>query len=606
LKLRTVFLACCSLHVAVALAQPRQLYFGDTHVHTAFSEDAYALGRNEVGGPDIAFRWAKGLPVAHPYTGVKIQSARPLDFLVVADHAYYLGIYKNVMSGRPGFADTATGRWVRRLFREMDGDRNTLWNELNRAFYLERTDRELNSPAIRARVWRDYIAYADDHNEPGHFTAFIGWEWTASPRGNNLHRVVMTDADAANASSFLPLSVLDSEAPEDLWLWLDKTHAETGASFVAIPHNSNISNGRMFPTRSSDGRPISAEYSQVRQRWEPLVEITQIKGDSEAHPRLSPGDPFAAFEKYEHLLKVSPDSAAAVPVSAGDYVRPALLRGLQIKEKTGVNPYNFGVIGSTDSHASVSSVDENNFWGKFPTDALPGRGMEPIGGPLSSVVGWAVSASGLAAVWAQENTRQSLLSAFQRKEAYATTGPRIAVRVFAGWDFTEEDARSPDISVIGYRRGVPMGGDLGEAASTGVPTFLIQVAKDPTGANLERVQVIKGWRSEDGELHEKVIDVALSDGRIVDPHHTAPPIDSTVDVRTARYTNERGAAAFNLLWKDESFDATQHSFYYLRVLEIPTPRHSLYDSIALGIDPPAGFPATIQERAYTSPIFYTP
>ncbi len=598
-----LFFSICGTGV---YGQSTQLFFGDTHVHTSFSEDAYALGRNVTGDPDTAYRWAKGLPVVHPYTGVKIKNTRPLDFLVVADHAYYLGIYKNVMDGRPGFADTQSGKWIRQVFQDMDADRNALWNTLNMAFYIERTDKELTTAAVRSTVWEEYLQFAETYNDPGRFTAFIGWEWSGSPGGNNLHRVVMTSANGEVASGFRPLSVLESERPEDLWDWLEKTSIELGLKFVAIPHNSNISNGTMFPETTSSGTPITEAYARKRQKWEPLVEITQIKGDSETHPKLSPEDPFAGFEKYEHLLAVNPEAATSMEVSAADYVRPALLRGLQIGERLDINPYRFGVIGSTDSHSSVSSVDEDNFWGKFPPDARPSRGMEPIGGPLSSVVGWSVSASGLAAVWAQENTRESLLSAFQRKEVYATTGPRICVRLFGGWDFSETDTQSANMSDIGYRSGVPMGGALTRTPAGGSPKFMIHVAKDPTGANLERVQMIKGWLDVSGKTHEKVMDVALSDGREPDPDHNALPGANTVDITTATYSNERGATQFNLLWEDTDFDPQTPAFYYLRVLQIPTPRHSLYDAVALNIDPPDGFPAIIQERAYTSPVFYTP
>ena len=606
MRLAAAVFALICLGVPAVYGQSTQLFFGDTHVHTSFSEDAYALGRNQASDPGTAYRWARGLPVVHPYTGAKIQSARPLDFLVVADHAYYLGIYKYVMDGRPGFADTESGKWIREQFLSMDGDRNALWNALNRAFYLEQTDRELNTPAIRETVWKDYAAYAESYNDPGEFTAFIGWEWTGSARGNNLHRVVLTDANADAASGFRPMSVLESENPEDLWDWLESTSRDIGLRFVAIPHNSNISNGTMFPETTASGAPISAVYARKRQKWEPLVEITQIKGDSETHPQLSPDDPFASYEKYEHLLTVNPDSAEAVGVSAADYVRPAMLSGLRIGGRMNINPYDFGVIGSSDSHASVSSVDEDNFWGKFPTDANPGRGLEPIGGPLSSVVGWSVSAAGLAAVWAEENTRESLLSAFQRKEVYATTGPRIRVRLFGGWNFSEEDAQSADMADIGYRSGVPMGGRLARGPAEGFPRFLIQVAKDPLGANLERVQMIKGWLDASGKTHEKVMDVALSDGRSPDPDHNAQPVADSVDIKTATYSNESGATGFNLLWEDSDFNPDTPAFYYVRVLQIPTPRHSLYDAVALNIDPPEGFPTSIQERAYTSSIFYSP
>ncbi|MGI9293935.1 MAG: DUF3604 domain-containing protein [Pseudomonadales bacterium] len=601
------FVLVCSAQLLLsAHAKSTQLFFGDTHVHTSYSEDAYALGRNDSGDPDTAYRWAKGMPVVHPYTRVKVQNARPLDFLVVADHAFYLGIYRNVMAGRSGFADTRTGQLIHGLFEEFDGNRNRLWNELNKLLYLDRTDKELTDPGVQSAVWDEYTALADKHYDPGKFTTFIGWEWSASPAGNNLHRVVFTDVNAEIASRFLPLSVLYTEVPEDLWNWLAKTAQQVGADFIAIPHNPNISNGTMFPRVTTSGIPITAEYARIRQRWEPVVEVTQIKGDSETHPLLSPLDGFADFEKYGHLLTVNPEGAKGVGVSAADYVRSALFTGLEIERQVGINPYKFGMIGSTDAHTSVSSADENNFWGKFPTDARPDQGTRAIGGPLSAVLGWSVSASGLAAAWAEENTRESILAAFRRREVYATTGPRIRVRAFGGWDFRDKDTQSVEFAAIGYRRGVPMGGVLTRAPRGKSPTFLIQAAKDPLGANLDRIQLVKGWPGKDGKAHEKLYDVALSGGRVVDASRTAPAVGNTVDVKTASYTNDIGAAQLSAVWKDPEFNPAVSAVYYLRVLEIPTPRHSLYDAVALNTAHPPQFPTSIQERAYTSPIWYTP
>ncbi|MDG2305033.1 MAG: DUF3604 domain-containing protein, partial [Candidatus Binatia bacterium] len=375
-----------------------------------------------------------------------------------------------------------------------------------------------------------------------------------------------------------------------------------GAQFVAIPHNSNISKGRMFPEKSLRGEPFTEESARTRAKWETVVEATQFKGDSEAHPDLSPNDEFADFELYPHYIQRDPPPYEA---SEGDYVRSALKRGLAIEEKIGFNPYQFGLIGSTDSHTGVASAEENNFWGKFPRDSKPETKTGWRGGKGPS--GWSMSASGLAAVWAEENSRDEILDAFRRREVYATTGPRMAVRVFAGWDFDESDLASKDLADVGYARGVPMGGELTRQGDGGAPRFLIQALKDPKSGNLDRIQVIKGWLDEDGSPQERIYDVAGAGERTRDAAGKLSLIGNTVDLTTARYTNDIGAADLTAAWEDPDFDGDQSAFYYVRVLEIPTPRHSLMDAVALGVDPSEVEGAsTIQERAYTSPIWYRP
>jgi hypothetical protein len=484
----------------------------------------------------------------------------------------------------------------------------------NQDVFLEFVDRinkgepyaDLDNAEVKRSIWSESNQSAERNNEPGAFTAFIGWEWTSTPDGKNLHRVVFTPAGIEQSSQFVPYSSFDSGRPEDLWDWLDETSSRVGADFIAIPHNSNISGGLMFDAVDSDGRPISADYARQRMRWEGVVEMTQIKGDSETHPSLSPNDEFADFESFEHLIDAEAMAqGGGIQFQAGDFARPALLRGLAIEDGVGVNPYKFGMIGATDSHTTAASAEEQNFHGKTAFDSTP----ENTFAEYLRIKGFGadMSAAGLAGVWAEANTRDSLFAAFKRKEVYATTGPRIRLRFFGGWDFAPADAASPALARLGYEKGVPMGGDLTAAPAGGAPSFLIHAAKDPKGANLDRVQVVKGWLGSDGAPQERVYDVVWSDGRTPGSEGNLPPVGNTVDLATGFYTNTIGDAQLATVWTDPDFDAARRAFYYVRVLQIPTPRHTLYDAIALGMDPAeTGHPPTLQERAYSSPIWYTP
>ncbi|MBW2190203.1 MAG: DUF3604 domain-containing protein, partial [Deltaproteobacteria bacterium] len=438
------------------------------------------------------------------------------------------------------------------------------------------------------------------------FTSFIGWEWTSTPTGKNLHRVVFIPQGGEVASKFIPYSSFDSDRPEDLWAWLEETSSRTGATFTAIPHNSNISGGLMFNDVDSEGRPITAEYARTRMKWEPVIEVTQIKGDSETDPILSPTDEFADFAPFKHMIDSESLKSGAEPQPApGDFARAALGRGLQIEAKVGANPYKFGMIGSTDSHTGMASAEENNFHGKTAFDSTPANEFNTFLGIKG--FGADMSAAGLAGVWAEANNRDALFEAFQRKEVYASTGPRIRVRFFGGWSFADDDAAKKNIAQIGYGSGVPMCGALTQAPEGKAPRFLIYAIKGPRGANLDRVQIVKGWLREDGKTEEKVYNVAWSDDRRLDADGSLTRVGSTVDLTTGRYTNEIGDAQLSVVWQDPDFDPAARAFYYLRVLEIPTPRHTLYDAIALGMDPKeTGHPSTIQERAYSSPIWYTP
>ncbi len=606
-----------TLFAAPSLAEPRQLLWGDTHLHSNNSFDAY-LNRNMSASPDTAYRYAKGLPVIHPFHRARVQIETPLDFLVVADHAEYLGVMRTIYeSGIPsddlGLIDWAKALYVEHWLTgviERDDGMAAFSSFLPRTTSVEEAaarQRVSEIPAdqeMSRTVWQEAIRTADEHNEPGNFTALIGWEWSSIPSGANLHRVVFTSANADIASKFQPFSLSDSQYPEDLWQWLDSTSEETGAQFVAIPHNSNISKGYMFDDKSLRGAPFTAEMAQTRARWEPVVEVTQIKGDSETHPSVSPNDTFADFETYTHYIQIDAPPYEPHP---GDYVRSALLRGLAIEERIGFNPYQFGLIGSTDAHTGIPSAEEPNFWGKLARDSTPeSKSTSGLGGK-NGATGWSMSASGLAAVWATENTRQAILEAFRRREVYATTGPRIGVRVFGGWDFEPADAEATPIDTVTAKRGTAMGGELPPAPEAGTPRFLVHVSKDPRSGNLDRVQIVKGWIDASGKTHERIYDIAAAEGRERDAQGAFVPVGNTVDPKTGTYTNDIGSAQLSAVFRDPDFDPSISAFYYVRVLEIPTPRHSVFDAIALGVDATKiRGPWFIQERAYTSPIWYRP
>lgn len=584
------------------------LYWGDLHLHTNFSLDAYGV-QNRNMTPDMAYRFARGIPIYHDVLDTKVQIDRPLDFMAVTDHASNLGTDVQVVSGNELLAQT---EWGRRLIESVSAE--TPWTGLlGRRRQLgpdgDAMMEQVTTLELRKSAWDAEVDAAEANYIPGTFTTLFGWEWTAMIDGKNLHRNVISSADEAQARQFTPFSAgqfysigNDSNRPEDLWSWLDSTSAETGSDFVVIPHNPNLSGGLMFDTVDSEGRPIDSVYAQNRMRWETLVEITQMKGTSEIRPALAPTDEFADYEVRRKLLIGAP-----TPPSEADYVRTALMRGLEIENGVGVNPYKLGFVGATDGHVSMSSVEEDNFYGKIASDAKLSQHPYPQEGRPVIFPAWEMSASGLTGAWAKENSREAIFAALKRKEVYATTGPRISLRVFGGFNFNARDARARDLAEVGYDKGVAMGGDLTAAPRNRAVSLLIHAAKDPVGANLDRVQVIKGWLDESGEAQQRVYDVAWSGEREIGSDGKLPAVGNTVDVRTAMYTNDIGAAQLATVWEDPDFDPAQTAFYYVRVIEIPTPRHSLYDAVALGIDvSETRHPATLQERAYSSPIWYTP
>jgi hypothetical protein len=586
---------------------PRQVYFGDTHHHSSYSFDSGMFGNTL--GPEESFRFAQGQEVTAT-NGMKARLIRPLDFLVVSDHAAYLGFTDLIKNADPRLMATKGGAEMVEGY-QAGGEKAWLFVvSMMKDFDIGKP--RFEDPKINRTVWDSVVDIASDYNSPGAFTAFNGYEWTSAPSGNNLHRVVIFRDGPDRVKQILPFSAFDSVEPEGLWEFLAGYEEKTGGQVLAIPHNPNISNGLMFAETMSNGKPITREYAQKRARWEPLMEITQAKGDSEAHPLLSSEDEFADFETWDFGNAGSPTTPKSDNMLQYEYARSALKWGLKHEQELGINPFKFGLAGGTDSHVSLSATREENFFGKLP-NLLPGpeRTEEAMvlktdGSP--AVKSWQTSASGLTAVWAQDNTRESLFDAMARQEVYATTGTRISVRVFAGWDFQAEDLERPDFAEQGYARGVPMGGDLPKPPTeNAAPAFMVQAMRDPDGANLDRVQVIKGWVDAKGKMHERIYDVAVSDGRKIGKDgRSKKSVGSTVDIKNATYTNAIGDAQLVAYWQDPEFDPKMRAFYYVRAIEIPTPRWTAYDAQRFGIEMPAEITMTIQDRAYTSPIWYTP
>jgi len=587
---------------------PKNVYFGDTHQHTSYSVDAALFGATK--GPDTAYRFAKGEEVTASF-GRKTRLNRPLDFLVVADHAENLGLAPMMMEENPMVMNHEWGNKITKLYKAGKlADAYTLWGTQ----VSKGEDPFAGNTKMVKSMWGKIIDAAEKHNEPGKFTAFIGFEWTSTPSGSNMHRNVIFKNGAEVARKVLPFSVYDSENPEDLWSYLEKIKKEVGADVFAIAHNGNLSNGLMFDDVTyGTTTPIDAAYAERRMKNEPLYEVTQMKGDSEANPQLSPNDEFADFETWD---KGSFGAAKEKGMIEKEYAREAFKKGLLYEEKFGKNPFKFGLIGSSDSHTALATTTEDNFFGKI-SELEPGtnnaRFNEMVTGYLPDPKGrdYALyarhtSAAGLAAIWSKENTRESLWDSMVRKEVYATTGTRMSVRVFAGWDFKAEDLDRADFANNGYKQGVPMGSDLKNAPKSKVPKFLIRALRDPDWANLDRVQIIKGWTDGKGKVHEKVYDVAVSGDRKIVDGRCKTAVGNTVNEKEAYFDNSIGSPTLDGYWEDPDFDAAQRAFYYVRVLEIPTPRWTTYDAKYFKVKRPTDVPVSIQERAYTSPIWYTP
>ncbi|MBW2394652.1 MAG: DUF3604 domain-containing protein [Deltaproteobacteria bacterium] len=583
--------------------------WGDSHLHSSFSFDAGAFGNRL--GPREAYRFAAGEELVSS-NGTAVKLSRPLDWLALTDHSDNMGFFPDLLAGKPHIIADPTGKdWLERI---QAGEGVGVALEIVGLFSQGKFPKSLaylpdSEPYVSA--WRTTVAAAEASNNPGVFTALIGYEWTSLIKGNNMHRVVIYRDDGDKALKRVPYTTYPPQGspdPRDLWKWLDSYEKETGGDILAIAHNGNLSNGIMFPLEAQwNGRKLDTAYVTERDRWEPLYEATQIKGDGEAHPYLSPEDEFANYETWD-VANLDFSEKKTQDMLAGEYAREALKRGLAIEKRLGTNPYKFGQIGATDSHTSLSTAQEDNFFGKHTgSEPSPKRMNHPFfESENGTIEGWQQVSSGLAAVWAKENTREAIFDAMERKEVYGSTGSRPLVRFFGGWEYTRRDLQSRNPAFTGYDKGVPMGGDLQARKGSGGPRFMVFALRDPIGANLDRIQIVKGWLDDEGETHEKVYDVAWSGGREPGANGKLPPVGDTVDPATASYTNTIGAAELGTIWEDPDFEPGLSAFYYARILEIPTPRWTTFDAFRFDIPIPEGAPVSTQERAYTSPIWYKP
>lgn len=595
-------------------AFPTEVYFGDTHVHTGLSADAGGDGTRLM--PREAYRLARGEQITSN-TGQPVKLSKPLDFYMITDHSDAMGAITDIIGGAPNIVADPQGKEFYEAFAKGGQSASRAAFELTALFSQGKVSPALNyqpgNPAY-AKTWEDIIRAAEEFNAPGVFTTFIAYEWTSLVGGRNLHRNVIFRDGAPRTGQIVPYTTtppIGSPNPRDLWTWMENYEDKTGGRVLAIPHNGNLSNGWMFPLQDdfAEGTPkLDAAYAEARARWEPLYEATQFKGDGEAHAVLSPDDEFADFETFD-FGNLDASEVKTPEMLPGEYVRSGLKRGMALEAELGVNPFKIGLVGASDTHTGMTTVEEDNFFHKFtayepnPDRATHEARLFADGTP--ALFGWNYGASGLTAVWAEENTRGAIWDSMARRETYATTGPRMRVRFFGGWEFAEDDAVRRDLAQLGYSKGVPMGSDL-LPQSGDAPSFLVYALRDAMGANLDRIQIVKGWLDANGEQLEKVYDVAWSDEREQDENGKVPAVGSTVDLSIPSYTNTIGASELGTVWTDPDFDPSQSAFYYARVLEIPTPRWTAYDAAKFDLELPDDVPLTLQERAYTSPIWYTP
>jgi uncharacterized protein DUF3604 len=593
---------------------PERPLWGDTHLHTGQSMDAGGFGARLT--QEDAWRFARGEEITAS-SGQPVRLSRPLDWLVITEHSDGMGLITDILDAVPGVTKFEQGRKWSEGYRAGGQEAVAATLDLITQFSQGNVEPELFSqyqPGARrfASIWSDNVQTADAFNDPGDFSAIIGFEWTSLDKGNNLHRNVIFRDGSERAGQVVPFTMTapyGSSDPLDLYKWMQAYEDKTNGAVLALAHNGNLSNGIMFPVDTQfTGKAIDKDYVELRSKWEPLYEITQIKGDGEAHPFLSPNDEFADYYNWD---KGNLDLSVAKTndMLAGEYAREALKNGMLLEEKFGTNPYKFGFSGATDSHTGLATFEEENFFGKH-------TGYEPSAERLThpfvktdqgELFAWQMVASGITGVWAHENTREAIFDAMQRKEVYATTGTRLAVRLFGGWDFSQSDLNTRSPGILGYRKGVPMGGDLmPKPEAVKAPSFLVYALRDPIGANLDRIQIVKGWVDADGKTQEKVFDVAWSDDRKPGADGKVPAVGNTVNLENASWTNTIGSSELATVWSDPDFDPGERAFYYARVLEIPTPPWYAYDAFRYGIEMPEGAPTSQQERAYTSPIWYTP
>jgi hypothetical protein len=586
---------------------PTRPLFGDEHVHTSWSGDAGMSGATL--GPEDAFRFARGEEVVAT-SGQPVRLSRPLDWMVLTDHSDGMGTVDLIRSGDPEMmADPTLKRW-HEMLKQGGEQAKAATMELIAAQSNKRLPPLVMDPRFMKSTWERATAIVEKYDEPGRFTALIGYEWTSNAGGgDNLHRNVIYRDGRDKALAALPMTTFQSENPEDLWKWMADWEQKTGGRLLAIPHNGNLSNGRMFELTTFGGQPITREWAEQRARWEPLFEAIQYKGQSESHPSLSPNDEFAAgYELWDRgNLNLVPKQPGMIQ---HEYLREALKNGLRLWREIGANPFQYGLAAGTDTHNALVAAEEDSYFCKFPScEPRPDRWSEDaLRFGDRSVKGWEMTAAGYTAVWATGNTREAIWDAMKRRETYATSGTRLWLRFFGGYDYVPADLESRAPAIAGYSKGVPMGGTLANAPSGKAPTFLLAALKDPYGGNLDRVQVVKGWVDGGGRTHERIFDVAWSDApkRKPDAKGKLPPVGNTVDVARATWTNTIGAGELAAVWTDPEFDPGEPAFYYARVIEIPTPRWTAYDAARFGVKMTADVPMTTQERAWSSPIWYLP
>src|SRR5262245_23110001 len=584
---------------------PERAYFGDQHVHTAWSVDAGGGGTTVT--PEDAVRFARGEQVTSS-TGQPVKLGQPLDWIAVTDHSDAMGVISEIKGGNAEMMQDATLKRWHDMFAKGGADGNAAVFELIQAQATKKLPPLVTDTKFAKAVWDKNIAIQERYNEPGRFTAFIAYEWTSNAGGgDNLHRNVIYRDGKARAEQVLPMTTFQSENPEDLWKWMAAWEQKTGGNLLAIPHNGNMSNGRMFALTTFAGDVMTRAWAEERQRWEPLFETIQMKGQSESHPSLSTTDEFAVnYELWDRgNLTLTPKKPGMIQY---EYLREALKNGLKVEQDLGANPFKYGMAAGTDTHNGLTAADEDNYFSKFPSaEPRPDRWSEDaIKFGEHAMKGWELTAAGYTAVWATGNTREEIWDAMKRRETYATTGPRMTVRFFGGFDFTKADiSRTP--AAVGYAKGVAMGSDLKTAPAGKAPSFLVAALKDPLSGNLDRIQIIKGWLDKSGKPQEKIYDVVWGDAdrrRIVNGKLT--PVGNTVDVATATWTNTIGDPELIGVWTDPDFDPAARAFYYARVLEIPTPRWTAYDAAYFKVKMDPKVPMTTQERAFTSPIWYQP
>ena len=585
---------------------PTRVLWGEMHLHTSYSGDAAAAGTRI--GPEDALRLASGSEITSN-TGQPVKLARPLDWLAISDHSDALGLISELIAGNPKLmTDPVTRRW-NKMMNAGGEEAMKAVIELITAQGTGKVPAVFLDPQLSFDTWKKLTAIIEKYNEPGRFTTLQAYEWTSNyGGGNNLHRNVIYRDGKAKADQLAPLTTFVTENPEDLWKWMQTYETKTGGDVLAIPHNGNLSNGLMFALETFEGKPLTKNWAETRAKYEPLYEITQSKGTSEQHPSLAPNDEFAAFEIWDQgNLNVKPKTPGMLN---HEYAREALKNGLAVEAKVGANPFKFGFVGSTDSHTGMTTGEENNYFGKFPAEEpSPDRwNVNAFDFEGRIIKGWQLGASGYTGIWATENTREALWDAMKRREVYATSGPRITVRFFGGFDFLPDDALSREPGAVGYEKGVPMGAELQGAPDGKRPGFLVAAMKDPLSGNLDRIQIVKGWLDAAGKTQEKIYDVAWGDEETRKPGGDGklPPVGNTVDLKTATWKNTIGDPELATVWVDPDFDPKQRAFYYARVIEIPTPRWTLYDAVRFQVTPSPEVPMTQQERAYTSPIWYQP